>query len=140
MVIFGVIAVAAVAETVVAAFTVPLDADRVPFVYPVAAARVAVHVVPYPTVKLWAEDVEVFVTSAATVPSDLWFLYFSVIVWLLVAASFRVNVFRVAAEASIIVLLSLIVPLLPYCRLPGLYPVAPATVADQVVPASTLIY
>ena len=45
-VIFGVIAVAAVAETVVLAFTIPLEPDNVPFVYPVSAASVAVHVVP----------------------------------------------------------------------------------------------
>ena len=79
-VIFGVIAVAAVALTVVAAVTVPLEPDNVPFVYPVAAARLAVQVVPYPTVKLCAEEVDVFVTSEANVPSDFLFLYFSVMV------------------------------------------------------------
>lgn len=45
-VILGVIAVAAVAETVVFAVTVPFVPDNVPLVYPASAAKVAVQVVP----------------------------------------------------------------------------------------------
>jgi hypothetical protein len=88
----NVLYVAEPADTVVAAVTVPEDpGDNAPAVHPVAPAIVAVHVVPCRTVKDCAEDVDVFVTSASKpVLAAFRFLYFSVMVWWVVAFSFSV--------------------------------------------------
>ena len=131
---------AALAETVVAAVTVPeAPGESVPASYPVAGDTDAVHVVPCRTVKDWSELVEVLVTSASyPVLAAFRFLYFNVMVSLVVALNFSVYVFSVAAVADTVVA-AVTVPEEPGLNVPAIHTEdAATTLAVHVVPCRTV--